>query len=113
MKLAEYLSGLRAANGWSLREAAAQCALSNGYLSLLENGKIDNPSASILAKLAKGYSVPLDAVLGAAGLTDARARQPLLEPRLLAAVGRLSEADLGELTRYATYLAERPRRRRR
>jgi len=111
--LAEHLRQVREAKGWSLRESAQHCRVSNGYISLLENGKIENPSASILAKLATGYGVSLDSLLAAAGVRAPTIREGALEPRLISAVKRLSPSDLNELTRYATYLAEGAGRRRR
>ena len=41
MALAEHLRQVREAKGWSLRESAQHCRVSNGYISLLENGKIE------------------------------------------------------------------------
>ncbi len=113
MALAEHLRQVREAKGWSLREAAQKCHVSNGYISLLENAKIGNPSASVLAKLATGYGVSLESLLVAAGVHAPSVREVAVEPRLLSAVKRLSPTDLAELTRYATYLAEGAGRRRR
>ena len=54
-QLGPYLKGLREDAGLSLREVEARCEISNGYLSLLENGKVKEPSPKALWALAECY----------------------------------------------------------
>jgi transcriptional regulator with XRE-family HTH domain len=65
----QYLAGLRAASGMSLRqvEGATKKEVSNAYLSQLENGKISKPSPNILHALARIYSVSYEDLMGRAG----------------------------------------------
>src|SRR5882762_4724230 len=68
-ELGVLLSDLRKAKGFSLREVeeAADKAVSNAYLSQLENGKIRKPSPNVLYSLAEVYAVPYDTLMERAG----------------------------------------------
>src|SRR5689334_20071203 len=44
----------------TLREVETATGISNGYLSLLESGKIRKPSAQVLYTLSKLYSTPFE-----------------------------------------------------
>src|SRR4029450_10806549 len=68
-ELGALLADLRAAKGLSLREVEENTgrALSNAYLSQLENGKIRKPSPNVLHSLAKVYGVPYEALMEKAG----------------------------------------------
>jgi transcriptional regulator with XRE-family HTH domain len=58
--LGALLADLRTAKGMSLREVgeATGRAVSNAYLSQLENGKINKPSPNVLHSLAEVYAIP-------------------------------------------------------
>src|SRR5438445_5389641 len=68
-ELGSLLADLRTAKGLSLREVeeATGKAVSNAYLSQLENGKIRKPSPNVLHSLAKAYFVPYEALMEKAG----------------------------------------------
>jgi transcriptional regulator with XRE-family HTH domain len=68
-ELGGLLADLRTARGLSLREVeeAADNAVSNAYLSQLENGKIQKPSPNVLHSLAQVYAVPYEALMEKAG----------------------------------------------
>ena len=68
-ELGGLLADLRTARGLSLREveAATDGAVSNAYLSQLENGKIKKPSPNVLHSLAQVYAVPYEALMEKAG----------------------------------------------
>ena len=68
-ELAGLLFDLRAAKGLSLREVeeASDAAVSNAYLSQLENGKINKPSPNVLHSLAQVYAVPYEVLMEKAG----------------------------------------------
>ena len=63
-ELGGLLADLRAAKGLSLREVeeATGKAVSNAYLSQLENGRIKKPSPNVLHTLAAVYAVPYEAL---------------------------------------------------
>jgi transcriptional regulator with XRE-family HTH domain len=63
------LADLRTAKGLSLREVeeATGEAVSNAYLSQLENGRIKKPSPNVLHSLAEVYAVPYEALMEKAG----------------------------------------------
>jgi len=59
------LKARRAELGFSLRdvEAITEGAISNAYLSQLENGKIKTPSIAVVAQLSAAYAVPADVLI--------------------------------------------------
>jgi transcriptional regulator with XRE-family HTH domain len=113
MRLAEYLKEQRGAHGWSLRELAERSGLSNGYLSLLENGRVESPSATVLGKLAKAFPLPVDELLRAAGIEMTAPSTGEVDPQLVSALRRLDSDARQQLLSYAKYLGEQPRARRR
>jgi transcriptional regulator with XRE-family HTH domain len=68
-ELGTVLADLRRAKGFSLREVeeATGKAVSNAYLSQLENGKVKRPSPNVLRSLAAVYAVPYEALMEKAG----------------------------------------------
>jgi transcriptional regulator with XRE-family HTH domain len=50
-----------------LRQAEQETGVSNGYLSLLENGKAKAPSPTVLDALATKYALPFDDLMEMAG----------------------------------------------
>lgn len=68
MTLTELIIEYRQQHDLSQRQFAAQCNLSNGYISMLENGTNPNtgkpviPSITALKKLAKGMNISLPAL---------------------------------------------------
>jgi len=88
--LGGFLKSIRKSRGFSLRdvERLTEGAISNGYLSQLENGGIDKPSAVMLHRLAATYKLDYQDIMKRAGfLTDAD--EPL---------NRVATSVLGELT---------------
>jgi transcriptional regulator with XRE-family HTH domain len=67
--LSALLADLRTAKGLTLRqvEEATGSAVSNAYLSQLENGKIKKPSPNVLHSLSEVYAVPYEALMERAG----------------------------------------------
>ena len=68
-ELGSLLADLRTAKRLSLRqvEEATGKAVSNAYLSQLENGKIHKPSPNVLHSLSGVYAVPYEALMEKAG----------------------------------------------
>ncbi len=78
-ELGSLLADLRTAKRLSLRqvEEATGKAVSNAYLSQLENGKIHKPSPNVLHSLSGVYAVPYEALMEKAGyLLPLRSRNP-------------------------------------
>lgn len=113
-ELGSLLGDLRTAKGYSLREVeeATGNAVSNAYLSQLENGKIRKPSPNVLHELAKVYSVPYETLMEKAGyLLPSHARAAGRRRRLAAfAIDDLTAEEEEELLRYLAFLRSgRPR----
>lgn len=67
MTLAQLLRRGREAKGWTLRKAAQETGISNGYLSLIEQGRVRAPSPSYLLSLAKSYELSYAELMELAG----------------------------------------------
>jgi transcriptional regulator with XRE-family HTH domain len=109
MPLGEYLASLRTSKRLSLRdvEEASDKAVSNGYLSQLEHGKISKPSPNILHALAAIYGVPYETLMEKAGYISAAADRPKGSKHGRAATfanDNLTPGEEEELLRYLGYL---------
>lgn len=60
---AEVLRELREKRGLSLNETAKQMGLTPSYLSLLENGKRQNPGTDVIEKILAFYEITVDTIL--------------------------------------------------
>ena len=65
--LGKTLAEARKLRGWSLREVEDRTKISNGYLSLMEQGKIKEPSPNMLMKLAEVYDIGYPKLMELAG----------------------------------------------
>ena len=65
--LGEVLKRKREGIGLSLREAEQRTGISNSYLSQVENGKITQPSPTILGKLSEAYALSFVRLMQLAG----------------------------------------------
>jgi transcriptional regulator with XRE-family HTH domain len=110
-ELGVVLSDLRKAKGFSLREVeqATGNAVSNAYLSQLENGKIKKPSPNVLHSLAEVYVVPYETLMEKAGyLLPSEGRNPGRRRRLAAfAIDDLTAEEEEELLKYLAFLRSR------
>jgi len=109
-ELGPLLADLRVAKGLSLRqvEEATRAAVSNAYLSQLENGRIRKPSPNVLHSLAEVYGVPYEALMERAGYllpsTDSGGRRH----RLAAfSIDDLTAEEEEELLKYLAFLRSR------
>jgi transcriptional regulator with XRE-family HTH domain len=66
-ELARILKAARNAKGWTLRQVAAQTGISNGYLSLIEQGDVQSPAPRYLHALADRYQLAFDQLMALAG----------------------------------------------
>ena len=109
-ELGTLLADLRAAKKLSLREVEEGTgkAVSNAYLSQLENGKIRKPSPTVLHHLAAVYAVPYEALMEKAGYLLPSENGPGHRKRLAAfAIDDLTAEEEEELLRYLAFLRSR------
>jgi transcriptional regulator with XRE-family HTH domain len=110
-ELGAALADLRTAKGLSLREVeeATGKAVSNAYLSQLENGKIKKPSPNVLHSLAGVYTVPYEALMEKAGyLLPSEGKKGQRGTRLAAfAIDDLTAEEEEELLEYLAFLRSR------
>jgi transcriptional regulator with XRE-family HTH domain len=95
------------AKGLSLREVeeASGKAVSNAYLSQLENGKIKKPSPNVLHSLAEVYAVPYEALMEKAGYLLPSESGGGRQKRLAAfAIDDLTAEEEEELLKYLAFL---------
>lgn len=111
LELGALLADLRRAKGLSLREVeeATGDAVSNAYLSQLENGKIQRPSPNVLHKLAEVYGVPYETLMEKAGyLLPSDAGGGGRRRRLAVfAIDDLTAEEEEELLKYLAFLRSR------
>ena len=109
-ELGALLADLRKAKGFSLREVeeATGKAVSNAYLSQLENGKISKPSPNILHSLAEVYAVPYEALMEKAGyLLPSEHGGGRRKPLAAFAIDDLTVEEEEELLKYLAFLRSR------
>jgi transcriptional regulator with XRE-family HTH domain len=109
-ELGAVLADLRTAKGFSLREVeeASGKAVSNAYLSQLENGKIQRPSPNVLHSLSGVYAVPYEALMEKAGYLLPSEDGGGRRKRLAAfAIDDLTAEEEEELLKYLAFLRSR------
>lgn len=72
MKLGDKIRALREESSLTQGQLAQSSAVSQGYLSQLENGEVKNPSAAVLLRVAEAMSVDPDELFEAAGYPTVR-----------------------------------------
>jgi Helix-turn-helix. len=99
----------------SLRDAAQRAGISHTYLGQLEvgidkrTGKVINPSADTLQRLAKAYNYPYEKLLASVGYLNDYDLTPTLKEEHLAfyrKVGQLSDKSIAMLEQQADRLLE-------
>ena len=107
-QLAGLLADLRQAKGLSLREVEEGTgkAVSNAYLSQLENGRIRKPSPNVLHALAGVYAVPYETLMEKAGYLPPSEGKAGRRRRSLAAFAfdDLTAEEEEELLKYLAFL---------
>lgn len=78
MNLGDYVRKVRKEKNLSLRETAKRCGISHPYLSQLENGKTNNPTAQVIEKLSKGLDLPYNMLLAMTGQTSIDASEEIV-----------------------------------
>jgi HTH-type transcriptional regulator, competence development regulator len=102
--LGEYLANARKMKGLSLRKVEAEIAISNAYVSQLENNRVQEPSPTVLQKLSKVYGVPYVECLRLAGYPVPEEQSV---PRIVARLGTTTQAEEDELADYLHFLRMR------
>lgn len=72
MKLGDRIRQLRDQAGLTQGQLASASAVSQGYLSQLENGEVKNPSAAVLLRVAQAINIDADDLFEAAGYPTVR-----------------------------------------
>ena len=109
-ELGAVLADLRTAKGLSLREVeeATGKAVSNAYLSQLENGRIQKPSPNVLHSLSEVYAVPYESLMEKAGYLLPSEDSGARRRRLAAfAIDDLTAEEEEELLKYLAFLRSR------
>jgi transcriptional regulator with XRE-family HTH domain len=109
-ELGAVLADLRKAKGLSLREVeeATDNAVSNAYLSQLENGRIQKPSPNVLHSLSSVYAVPYEVLMEKAGYLLPSEENGGRRRRLAAfAIDDLTAEEEEELLKYVAFLRTR------
>ncbi len=114
MGLGSKIRDLREEIGMSQAQLASQAELSQGYLSQIENDEVQNPSASVLFRLAQGLHVDPRCLLEAAGYRDVLGEKPDMEyetpvdPELLRFLARLPVEQQRYLLRFLRGMEREP-----
>jgi transcriptional regulator with XRE-family HTH domain len=107
------LGDLRKAKGLSLREVqeATGNAVSNAYLSQLENQKIKKPSPNVLRSLAEVYGVSYETLMEKAGylMPDTAAQEGRRRRQAVFAIEDLTAEEEEQLLKYLAFLRFRSR----
>lgn len=103
MKLGDRIRQLREESGLTQGQLAQGSAVSQGYLSQLENGEVKNPSAAVLLRVAEAMQIDADELFEAAGYPTVRTLRRLYQ-------GYESTVD-DELLHYLAALSREKQRR--
>ena len=79
MQLGKRIRELREEIGFTQGQLAGQAAVSQGYLSQLENGDVRNPSAAVILRLAGAIHVDPDDLFEAGGYPTVRTLKRVYE----------------------------------
>ncbi|MEI8397038.1 MAG: helix-turn-helix transcriptional regulator [Rhodospirillaceae bacterium] len=110
--LGKYLAAIRSDRRFTLRqvEEATDKAVSNAYLSQLENDKISKPSPNVLNALAEVYGVDLDRLMELAGyITKVKIRNGGARHGRVATFSEfnLTAEEESELLKYLKFLRQK------
>jgi len=105
MALGKKIRELREELGMSQAQLSSQGALSQGYLSQLENDEVQNPSAAVIFRLAQALHIDPRVLMGAAGYhhlttgTDEEEYEVTVDPELLRFLARFPREQQMHLLR--------------
>jgi transcriptional regulator with XRE-family HTH domain len=110
--LGSLLADLRRAKGYTLREVEEETekAVSNAYLSQLENGRVKKPSPNVLRCLAEVYTVSYELLMEKAGyLLPSDGGSGPQKRRAIFSIDDLTAEEEEELLKYLAFLRWRSR----
>jgi len=105
MALGKKIRQLREELGMSQAQLSSQGALSQGYLSQLENDEVQNPSAAVIFRLAQALHIDPRVLMQAAGYhhmvngTDEEEYEVTVDPELLRFLARFPREQQMHLLR--------------
>lgn len=63
LQFGDMITILRKRRGWQVQQLAVRAKISKGYLSLLENGQVSNPTLQVLLRLCVALSTDPNTLL--------------------------------------------------
>lgn len=109
--LAQLLTEGRAKAGLTQRAVETATGISNAYLSQLESDKVQQPSPSILHKLAELYGIQYADVLVGAGYPVPKNSTSTEGTRFAARIGPTTPEEEDALADYLAFLRSKQQRR--
>lgn len=107
--LGNYLKGVRKQRRLTLRAVEENTAISNAYLSQLENDKISSPSPTILHKLAECYGISYERLMRLSGYPiNEEGQQPVFRSSI-ADLDNLTPEEKEKVVEYVQFLKSRRR----
>jgi HTH-type transcriptional regulator, competence development regulator len=107
--LGDRLRRIRETKGWSLRDVEAKSGISSGHLSLIESGRVLQPSPSVLHRLADAYVVSYEDLMIVAGYlkpSDKAAQRGARARIALSTLRELNDDELSQVERYIQFLRQ-------
>ncbi len=111
--LGQYLAELRRAKALTFRDLEQKTGISNGYLNLLEHGRVKRPSPEVLFKLANFYGIAFSSLMAVAGYpTEEADRAGVNRSNQVATalLGDLTKDELAQVRNFIGYLKAGRRR---
>ena len=107
--LGNYLKEVRNQKRLTLRAVEEKTAISNAYLSQLENDKISSPSPTVLHKLAECYSISYERLMKLTGYPINEERQKPVFRSSTDDVDDLTPEEKEKVVEYIQFLKSRRR----
>jgi len=102
--LAQYLAELRQGKGLTFRDLEQKTGISNGYLNLLEHGRVKRPSPEVLFKLANFYGIAFSSLMAVAGYPTEEADRAGVKRNNEVATALLGDLTKDELTQVRNFI---------
>ncbi len=99
MALGAYLKEVREEKELSLRDVEANTSISSGHLSMIEQGKVKEPSARVLHELANYYGLSYIDLMKRAGYLPADTADPTKRTFAFRGAEKLSEEQRKRIQR--------------
>jgi transcriptional regulator with XRE-family HTH domain len=111
--LGQYLAELRHGKGLTFRDLEQKTGISNGYLNLLEHGRVKLPSPEVLFKLANFYGVSFSSLMEIAGhpIEDTERGGNRSHDAATALLNDLTKDELAQVRNFVGYLRKERRQR--